>query len=227
MKNGIAAIILFTLISIAIPGKSYAVNMGVGMTSWFSWWEFNSEGSSDMEFDPAFLYGPALSLGFNPKWKLSAVFLYGEYDIIANNDQDKFDRYDLDVALNYIINDTFKIFGGGKFMGFDYPGGGHFAGGPGIGVGTTFNLYGNFYLLGNLSLIFLYGVHDSENNFYELAINSSLSLAYYIDPISTTISLGFRYQFLKTWYEDENTSMDNFTSHFYGVTLSAVFSFNI
>ncbi|MFC1670818.1 hypothetical protein ACFL20_10540 [Spirochaetota bacterium] len=234
MKKGIIITIILSLVIIAAPKQSHAINVGIGATTWFSWWDLKFEDQSDPDIDPAFLYGPVLSIGFTPKWKLSTVFLYGVYDTGGSDMPSDFKRYDLDVAINYILLDFLKIFGGGKFMGYDYDSGSHLAGGPAIGIGLTINLIGDLYLLTNISTGFLAGYQkdkqvDFEQNtkFYEAALNSSLSFAYVISPINTTISLGFRYQFLKTWYEGSSESYNDFISHIYGVTLTAVFSFDI
>jgi hypothetical protein len=59
----------------------------------------------------------------------------------------------------------------------------------------------------------------------ERGVNTSLSLAYYIEPASTTINLGGRYQYIRTKYEENTDCMDE--NHFYGITLSATYSFGI
>ena len=81
--------------------------------------------------------------------------------------------------------------------------------------------------------MYLKGNEDENERDYsektnEYGGNASLSLAYYIPDASTTISLGGRYQQLKIDYIDpDTTNVSDSMSRFYGVTLTAVYTFNI
>jgi hypothetical protein len=56
--------------------------------------------------------------------------------------------------------------------------------------------------------------------------NSTLSLAYLMEDLSTTLSLGFRYQYLYNFGSDsEYIVIDRRSDHFYGVTVSAVYAY--
>src|SRR4030042_126970 len=84
----------------------------------------------------------------------------------------------------------------------------------GIGLGFNVMLVQNLYLLWNVSgliqkpimmrrrseyLLFASGIFPIKERlipeYYAAGANTSLSFAYVIDPLSTTISLGFRYQY--------------------------------
>ncbi|MFC1670817.1 hypothetical protein ACFL20_10535 [Spirochaetota bacterium] len=245
MKKCLAITLILTIIFFAIPIPSNAASMGIGVTTWTSWWDFEQDSQEDSpDIGHAFLFGPAVSIGISPKWKVSAVFLYGKFkpDVPAvdENSTDgggfppELKRYDLDVTLSYILLDYFKIFVGGKFMGYEFEGGTHMSGGPAIGMGLTLNLVDNLYLLFNVSGMFLFGGQESERSegtftadFYEAGVNSSLSLAYYFTPINTTLSIGFRHQFFKTIMKDDLENEGDQMHNFYGITIAAVFSFNI
>jgi len=105
----------------------------------------------------------------------------------------------------------------------------HESTGPGAGISFVIPAGGNFFILGNFSGLYLWGTEENNNVEYkynEYGANSSISLAYYIVPASTTISLGGRYQIFQTVYGDDSED-DDITHRFYGVTLSATYSFNI
>ncbi len=77
-----------------------------------------------------------------------------------------------------------------------------------------------------------YGEHIDEDNesgnerrsiIREYGFNSTVSLAYYIENASTTISFGGRYQYFRDDYESENN--EDADLRFYGITLSVVYSF--
>lgn len=206
------------------PAVSHALDLGVGATCWYSWWEFDSD-AEDMEFDPGPLYGPVLSLGFSKNWSLTSVFLYGKFDSVSDNGPPNLKRFDSDTALNYNINRWLKVFAGGKVMGFDYDGGVNIAYGPAAGIGITAPLGGNFFALLNASALYLWG--EQENyNFIEYGYNGTVSLAYYIQSASTVVTAGFRYQLVTLDYENEDQFADA-ELHFYGVIVSVVYSFNI
>jgi hypothetical protein len=229
MKKLIIIISVIFLCFTAIP--LFAVDLNLGAATWYAWWEMEGDGGTNT-MDPTFLVGPIISLGFSEQWNLSMVFLYGQFKMESSGedgDSDDINRIDTDISLNYLINNYIKIFGGIKAMGYYFGNGKHHSIGPALGVGLNLPIYGNYYLLGNLSGMYNYGVHDDSNdedsgsNLVEFGFNSTLSLAYYLESASTTISLGGRYQFFRDKYESEDRSDNDLT--FYGVTLSVVYSF--
>jgi len=172
------------------------------------------------------------------------------------------DRYDGDAALNYKINDYFKIFIGTKYLGYEYTlefnyNSGtpqsmtadveHKGFGPGGGISSVIPLGSDFYLLSNVSTMYLRGEEKVKNKttdpsvtfdpvpakkYKEYGINIGLSFAYYIPAASTTISLGGRYQAYTTKYDkkiqgNDGIVYDTDKNKFWGVTLSAAYSFSI
>ncbi|HOD15767.1 MAG TPA: outer membrane beta-barrel protein [Spirochaetota bacterium] len=115
----------------------------------------------------------------------------------------------------------------------------------GFGFGFTFRLVQNLYLIWSLSARYQHPFIILRNNTYLListpvipmrnrympnynsvAGNSTLSLAYVIEAISTTITAGFRYQYLYTFGRDmQDLHLSTESDHFYGVTLAAVYSY--
>ena len=236
MKKILLLALVAVCIGIAIPNKAHAVDITVGATTWYAWWDFNQEG---MDIDPTFLYGPALAVKFNDDFNLTFIYLYGKFDSTEKDDdpmksepvsKDKIKRSDSDLALNYRLNDFLKLFAGMKYMNFKSSGGFVHGGyGPGLGLSATFPVAENLFLLGTFSGFYLWGNEEhgdrEDYKFKESGFNSSLALAYYIAPASTTINLGGRYQYFKTDYND--SSQDGMSHKFYGITLTATYTFSI
>lgn len=130
--------------------------------------------------------------------------------------------------------------------------------GGGVGLGGTVPLGANFFLLASASGIALWGfetttfsteygisfpspvytlnlVWKGKGRFFSYGCSTSLSLAYYIARIGTTVSIGGRYQvlFYRQKYHDifRNDVAMNIVNgkydHFYGVTFSMTYSFRI
>jgi hypothetical protein len=268
---------LLVLISILAPVKVHAVDITVGATTWYAWVGQHYTRNliySDYFYtkaDPAFLYGPALSVKFNDDFNLTFIFLYGKFNIEEKTDviisdrlEYEFSRIDSDLAINYKLNDYFKIFAGIKYMTFDSPGPDNAGGnggaververwvlGPGLGLSGTFPMTENLFIIGSFSGFYLWGkefkdifnqsgnrMPTKNTNCNDYGINLNLALAYYIAPISTTISLGGRFQFIKTNYPS-NYIGDDFATNgidryyyddknkFYGITLAATYTFSI
>ena len=226
-------------IGIIIPHKVYAVDISVGATTWYAWWDW--ELSEKIDIDPAFLYGPVLSVKFNNDFNLTLVYLYGKFDASAGKETFKLKRKDADLVLNYSLNDYIKLFVGAKYMSYTFiipknPDNDHDGFGPGLGLSSTLPIYENLFLLANISYMHLWGKDKrfegagskKTSDYKEYGINSSLSIAYYIAPASTAINLGGRFQYFKTEY-DNDTWKDTYNSKhkFYGITLSATYTFNI
>lgn len=131
--------------------------------------------------------------------------------------------------------------------------------GPGLGIGTTIPLAKDLYMLASLSGIILWcseradrSLNDSyafdsagpivcyylmpKGRFMSYGGTASLSLAYTIDPINTTLSLGGRYQLLynRQKYSNSNPLKNDVTmniidgqfDHFAGITFSAIYTFH-
>jgi len=221
-----------------------AVEMSVGATSWYAWLDIS--GTAEVEkydIDPELLYGPVLSAKINDDFNLTFVFLYGVFNVKETDTDGSVYKYDMsridsDIALNYRLNSYFKLFIGGKYMSykyklddFDYSGNDR-AFGPGTGISVVLPIGGNFFLIGNVGGFYLWGKEDQSGEYAEepdakfkdYGINTTASIAYYIEPASTTINLGGRYQYLKSKYDGDEPDD---TTKFYGITLSATYSFSI
>ncbi len=207
-----------------------AAGVSVGVASWYSWWELKSGGNEDV--DPAPLYGPVLGIDFAERWALTSVFLTGEFDVHPLNPlpgvEFSYRRYDSDTALNYSLNRYFKVFAGFKYMRYDLKATGldvdvkHISYGPGIGLGLTLPLSDSLFAIANISGMYLFGKRqDDQDDFVEPGVNTALALAWYIAPLSTTITAGVRYQYFETRTAEIDTE-----HRFYGLTLSAVYNFS-
>ncbi len=230
--NRLFIIILLLIAALAIPAASHALQVGIGASAWYADWKFESVGDEghDVNFDPAFIYGPILTLGFSPQWSLSGVFLYGKYDQSSDGGgPGEISRFDSDLTLNYSISTYIKVFAGFKYMGYSFDDGDHAGYGPGFGISLIAPLTETFFLIGNLSGLYIWGHHKDTNNDYdytEPGLNAGVALAYHFTGASTVVSLGGRYQFFKT--QPDSSSNDEGNKHtFYGVTLSAIYSFSI
>ncbi|MCL1864406.1 MAG: hypothetical protein FWF73_01185, partial [Spirochaetes bacterium] len=121
----------------------------------------------------------------------------------------------------------------------------HTSYGPGVGLSATVLVIGNLFALGTVSGLYLWGSHGVDIidktlvslppypqrnvnlKYNEYGINSTLSLAYYIAPASVVISLGGRYQYLKSDYKKNAILLDSIELTSYGATLTATYTFSI
>jgi hypothetical protein len=130
--------------------------------------------------------------------------------------------------------------------------------GPGLGISGTIPLVENLYMVINLSGIFLWCTERGDTNlsrtygleatgyvftcfymprgkFLSYGGTASLSLAYTISKINTTLSLGGRYQILYNRQKKGNMLHSDVTmnvidgqyDHFAGITFSAIYTFHI
>lgn len=253
MKRLIFTLSLFVIfLTTVFPSAGSAVEMSAGVYTWYAWWDMAESDGSKSEVDPALLYGPALSVGFSNDFSLTFVFLYGQFDV---EQKDSFGQYNIevsrmdgDIALNYRLNSFMKVYLGAKYTSYNYEMGAddNTAGisadfeytvfGPGTGISITLPLGNSFYFIGNAGGFYLLGEQESsisgspttKSDCKNYGLNTGVSVAYYIEPASTTISLGGRYQHIKTWVEGtEGESDQKDTEKFYGITLSATYSFSI
>ena len=236
MKKRFSALSFIVIIAmLTLQNNAIPVELSAGATTWYTAWDYEDDASSDVKYDPAFLYGPALSLAMTPDFSMSFVFLYGEFDMDTGSGTIPIKRFDSDLTLNYRTGNYFKIFAGAKYVGFTWEDDGrHRAFGPGAGISAVFPIGGNFFILGYLSGMYLIGTEDGDKSMdykaeqKEYGFNSSLSLAYYLQAASTTISLGARYQQVNIDYDStEDGMVSDSRSNFYGITLAAVYTLNI
>ncbi len=251
-KNILACCAFLVLFTFVYPSTGTALDLSAGVYTWYSWWELPEDQYEDTETDPGLVYGPTLAVSFNEFCTMTFVFLYGKFHAegessfyVVNSlgpiNYYKYDieRYDSDTAINFKLNNYFKVYLGVKYSAFNYELDGNVADsdfehktfGPGSGISITIPVAENTFIIGNVGGLYLKGKEkyrdslagDSSFDITDYGYNTSLSLAYFIKPASTTLSLGGRYQYIKTKYDDGFSN----NSRFYGVTVSAVYIFNI
>ena len=102
--------------------------------------------------------------------------------------------------------------------------------GPGLGLNAVYPLFANTYLIGTGAGLFavrkaeyeLGGGNVKDNRYYHsYGYNLTCGIAYYISPASVVINLGGRYQ---CFMDRKDTSIKD---SFYGITLTATYSFEI
>ena len=257
---------------IFIPVSGFCFDISVGATTWYAWGsryentlDYSIRKNSEYAFDPTFLYGPAVSVKLNDDFNLTFVYLFSKFKYIENVYEDngdsffvesKIKRSDLDLALNYRLNNYLKLFAGAKYLAYEiklsyddyneghcYSSSKHNSIGPGLGINCTYPVTDNIFILGTLSGFYLFSAGEKfEDHFMydkdrpvdltigynEYGINTNISVAYYIYQISTVISLGFRYQyFITDYYDYDPFYIDNIKNQFYGVTLSVTYTFSL
>jgi hypothetical protein len=115
----------------------------------------------------------------------------------------------------------------------------------GFGAGFTFRIYKNLFAMWSLSAryqlpfitirekniwgmggSFLPTINSESPSYNSVGANSVLSLAYLMEDLSTTISLGFRYQYLYTFGKDSRYFfIAGKSDHFYGITVALVYAY--
>ena len=237
-KKLLLCIMAFLVTAVLMAQKqAHALDVGVGGVAWYTQWD-SWGGGPDEGVYPTFMYGGILSLGFTSDWSLSTVFMYGQFEPKGTGGPGPIDRYDLDTSLNYNVFRYFKIIAGVKYMGYYWDeetqngSAAHYSVGPALGFGLTVPLIWNFYVVCNVTGMYSFGKYDQDNLqgerstlMREYGINSSAGLVYYIEAISTTVTVGFRSQFFRMDYDSDRERDGDF--HFWGVFASVVYSFGL
>jgi len=233
-----AIICLAALSLFSFPSFSYSLGISAGISTWYTHWDME-DNTENRDMGEAIMYGPMIALRFSSAWSLSSVFLYGKFE--SDNDEsggepDTIKRIDSDTVINYSVNKYFRIYAGFKYMGYDFSMGEHFGYGPGAGIGAILPVTQQFFLMANISGMYLWSTEKEDDNgsgistsedYHETGFNTSITAAYFIPAASVTLSLGFRYQFFKTEPDDSSSPKSSSDLTFYGVTFSAVYSFDI
>lgn len=280
----ISIMIVFTTCGVILmPQKAGAADWGIGIYTFYAWWEPSFKGIyENLEYDKNHLYGgPAFSVTFFENWTLGTLFcmeLYErkiEYDYkgtgeISGTDYNMHfksnpNRIDWDNTLTYKINQQFKVFIGYKLnnivihkdVDFDedkpitvsspYTLNTYFYWererimnfGPALGINYTVPLSDNtaivfstsgLYTSTKLCILEYYEFSSNviearmkEYHYYGIGNNSTITLSYFIEPLSTSISLGGRFQVFKYIAESGSPELSN--DYFYGITASAMFIF--
>ena len=236
-----------------IPCTVYALDVSIGPTMWLT--QMDQQYTKNLDDDVYYsdtqkanlpFIGPALAIKFNADFNLTFIYLYAESTVKEKVDTYpdlgyNFKRHDADLALNYKLNDYFKIFAGIKYINYSIHRGrhtnysykeiikrDHYGLGPGLGLSAVFPVVENFFLLANLSGFclllnkesaeYLEIGHSPESipikpKSNDYGINAHLSLACYIVPASTTISFGGRFQYIRTVYTDRDPIHGSYYNH--------------
>jgi len=228
-------IIIYSILTFIISSSLYASDLGIGVSGWYADWKmYNPDNPNDKtnKMDPAFCIGPSVSYQFAQSWSTTLVVLFtpSPYEMSnESSDATKIRRYDSDLVLNYQLVRYLKIFFGGKYLGFTFKDGKHHGAGPGGGIGLTIPVIDNFYFLGNVSGLYLWGSHkdnDSSKDFTEYGYNAAVQLAYYASSAGLTTSIGYRYQFIKSRYDTDDPYGKKDEHTFKGFTFLIVKSFH-
>jgi len=114
-----------------------------------------------------------------------------------------------------------------------------YADGPGCGISISYPFTDNIAATVSTSIVYMKGWYrmneyylssnqvykkdPTNHNYYSIGNNTTLSLSLNIPQIDTAIVLGGRFQVLKNYTEAGDPQMSN--DYYYGITLSAVYSF--
>jgi len=226
MKKCLSFKILYICISIIVPCKVYALDITVGATTWYAWGsryenthEYGIRVNNDYAFDPTFLYGPVISVKLNDDFNLTFVYLYSKFNYKEELYEDaggalfvksKIKRSDSDLALNYKLNNYFKVFIGAKYLsyeiklsfddpnpsnGYCYSNSKHSSIGPGLGLSATLPVAENIFLLATLSGFYLYSTgekfEDDGIYYYKGTKPANMTVGYNEYGINSNISAAY------------------------------------
>ena len=218
---------------IAAPRPLHSATLGIGAAGWYTWWDPKPD-FQPAEADPSIMYGPQLLIAFSPTISLSSVFLYGKFNYYQENYESEIERYDSDTTLTYKLNQYVRVFGGLKYMGYEWEEGSHLGYGPGFGLGFTYQLSDNLFCVLSVSGLYLWAEQEedsSEGNttmdYTEYGVNSSVSFAYMIPSSSVSLSVGARYFYFQLEPERIYDRYQKEKHHFYGVTASAMYMISL
>lgn len=222
------------IITIICSTSLLASDLGIGVSGWYADWKmYNPDDTSNKtkKMDATFCIGPSLSYQFAQSWSTTLVALFTPlpYEMKNEYSNTKIRRYDSDLVVNYQFLKYLKFFFGGKYLGFTFTEGKHHGAGPGGGIGLTIPVIGNFYFLGNASVLYLWGSHKDNNgtrDFTEYGYNAAVQLAYYASSAGLTTSIGYRYQFIKSRYDTDDPYGKKDEHTFKGFTFLIVKSFH-
>ena len=151
----------------------------------------------------------------------------------------------------YKVSDDLPYYNGMIFLIVDRIRKGYREYAPGAGIGFTIPLIKDtFYLLVNGSAIYNFSSYKTsertlllggstwlpfvpfrmKKSLSKLGCNASAAFAYYIQPIRTSISAGFRYQMFKLLQNDSSESISRqkyLWEHFYGLTVGVMVNINL
>jgi len=179
-----------------------------------------------------------MSVKINNDFNVTFVYYYGKYEYDYGRITK---RHDSDLALNYRLNDYLKVFAGVKYRRIEADSNKGSSPtvtiynlkadsiGPGLGLNAVYPLTNNIFLIGTGAGLFAvrkaeydlgFGIKN-DKTYQSFGYNITTAIAYYIQPVSTVINLGGRYQ---CFMDRKDTGIQD---KFYGITLTATYSFGI
>ena len=130
--------VIITLFFQGYTGKANAADLGIGIISYYAWWEPAIRDEYDnFETEPLLMYGPVLSFTFFEKFTLTGVFLKNPEDMSEVSFDMNFtgsngpgsislsgttDRGDMDISLSYALSENINIFLGYKWLEYAFRG---------------------------------------------------------------------------------------------------------
>ena len=223
--------VMMCIVVLAAVRSANALGVSVGAAAWYAEWQIQEPAGRWDTMDSTLLYGPVLALRFTQELSLSSAFLYGEFKHTdGSGNPEEIERIDSDSALIYGLGRYFKVFAGFKYIGYTVGSTRHASFGPGLGIGLVAPLRENLFFIANVSGMYLWGKDTGGENsddikFIEYAYNSNAALTYVFSSAPVSISLGGRYQYIESHY-DEIYDRD-MKQRIFGVTVSAIYSFEI
>jgi hypothetical protein len=198
--------------------------------------------SSDFNLTFVYLYGTFETAKEYAVFKTKEKYKRSDSDLALNYRLG--DYFKVFIGAKYLTYDIIPADTDGINFRFDGNMDAHTSFGTGLGASATYPLTENIFVLGTFSGLYLFGkdkVKIAELNFgaptgttrnlsagyNEYGVNTTLSLAYYIAPASTVISLGGRFQYLIADYKKNDIYLDSIKFTIYGVTLTATYTFSL
>ena len=220
MKRMLAVLVVVLLLGLSNYGlaqdtEDSPTNVTIGLKTWYATWEYKPVGQEGFDYGTGLMYGPALNiragnLFFGLSYLMGGGFTYdysetsGYYDYTYEYEAD---RTDLDLSLGYYFHPNLALFLGYKTVTItssDTTTYGTFTSesewetklaGPAFGLAGYARLgESRMILFGTLSYVSLESEIDgvSGESFTGPAIEAGL--AYALETMPVSVSLGYKYQ---------------------------------
>ena len=255
MKRWKRVLVVALVLVVFVAGNVSAGTLLLGGKLWVAQWDpfvaqiwefiYENDGgySVDIEKGKGFLVGPMIGYQGDSPISFSAALMYGPFSQSTKVD-DGFDswtvdneltRTDLDIAISYALNDTFKVFAGYKYQkyivesteeGFtlELEGTVHM---PGAGAGFAIPV-SDTVLLG-LQAGGFYVISSFEDQAYEyemenmFGFNAEANLSFLLSP-QWIMQGGYRFQRFSVEFAETDAPDETFTDTFHGLTIGAVYA---
>jgi len=223
MKLHIRIVILLLLAVLIVPAASRAAGIGLGVETWYSWWDpywgkyktslmmpvmpmgsfYPPDNTFGIEIKSNFMYGPVLSANLPENFSLTARFLYGQFkatkkeqyvlNYLITDHIGLVKRYDADLMLRYQVHDLVYLKTGFKYVHFTHE-----------IIGLSVNYFG-FFAAGRI---------EKKNKYNEYAPVAGLGLSIPVvkDAFSIEIDAVFQFCFAKESSRQSALSRTEFSS---------------